>query len=155
MKSCCFTGHRQLGGKEQAIFERLCFQIECCVSAGIEEFRCGGALGFDTVAALAVLKMKEQFQQIRLVLYIPCADQDKRWSAAEQKRYREIWKRADTVHVLAERYYDGCMFVRNRSMVDGSELCIAYLKRPSGGTKMTVNYAKKQQVTVINLGDLI
>lgn len=153
MSVCCFTGHRDLGGKTRQVYDRLCLQVAACARAGYEEFRAGGALGFDTVAAMAVLETKKQYPHIRLVLYIPCRQQDSSWRPKDRERYRKIMDMADEVKVLSEQYYRGCMFVRNRALVDGSDLCIAYLKQMKGGTKMTVDYANKQQVTVMNLGD--
>ncbi len=126
--------------------------IEKLYAAGFREFRCGGALGFDTLAALEVLAYRREKEDISLVLMLPCRDQDKAWTPSQKQLYRDILERADEVRVLAEHYYRGCMFVRNRALVDGSECCIAYLTSDRGGTKMTVNYAEKQGINVINLG---
>lgn len=154
MAVCCFTGHRDLGGKDAEISKRLHLMVESCIVAGFNEFRVGGALGFDTLAAETVLKLREQYPAARLVVMVPCRDQDRAWSREQKERYHAILQTADEVKVLSETYYRGCMFARNRALVDGSELCLAYLKG-AGGTKMTVDYAKKQNVTVINIGDLI
>ncbi len=155
MSICCFTGHRQLGGKASSLRKQLDFQVQRCIDAGLTEFRCGGALGFDTLAALAVLQAKKKHPFIRLVMMIPCKDQDKGWSEENRRLYQQILQQADQVNVLAEHYYRGCMYVRNRALVDGSQICIAYLCKREGGTAMTVDYARKKQVTVINLGDLV
>ena len=45
------------------------------------------------------------------------------------------------------------MHKRNRHLVDNSSICICYLTENSGGTFYTVNYAKKQGLTVINLAE--
>lgn len=155
MSVCCFTGHRDLGGRQKAVYDRMCLQVEALAVAGFDEFRAGGALGFDTVAAMAVIKVREQYPHIRLVLYVPCKGQERSWQPKDQQRYKKIWELADEVKVLSEHYYKGCMFVRNRALVDGSDLCVAYLKEKKGGTAMTVQYAQKQKVTVINMGDLV
>ena len=156
MSACCFTGHRELP-KDQIdrIWSELMSSVEALVLAGVEEFRAGGALGVDTLAALAVLRLKEKYPHIRLVLMLPCADQDKNWSDTSRRRYEEIKLAADEVNVLAQHYYRGCMFVRNRALVDGSEYCIAYLCRPSGGARMTVDYATKQGLKIKNLGEIL
>ncbi len=155
MKAVCFTGHRDLHGREPQIYERLYMMLESCVGCGYREFRTGGAIGFDTLAARVVLALREQYPDVRLVIYVPCRDQARRWLPAQQQQYLEHLAAADEVKVLSEHYYRGCMFVRNRALVDGSELCIAYLKESGGGTKWTVDYANKQNVTVINIGELI
>jgi len=150
----CFTGHRDLPvGQTEEIRTRLYETVERLIGAGVREFRAGGALGFDTLAAATVLELKEKYPEITLVLILPCRDQDKGWSAENKERYDQIKARADEVSVLSEHYYRGCMFVRNRALVNGSDYCIAYLTSNAGGTAMTVNYAKKQNLQIINLGE--
>lgn len=46
----------------------------------------------------------------------------------------------------AEHYYRGCMFKRNRHLVDNSSVCICYLTSDHGGTAYTVRYAQSQQL---------
>lgn len=151
---CCFTGHRHIPVGEVAdIRSRLLETIEALVKQGVTEFRAGGALGFDTMAAMAVLQVRDKYPDISLVLILPCKDQDKSWREVDKLRYQEIIAHADKVQVLAEHYYRGCMFVRNRALVDGSDFCIAFLRENAGGTKMTVTYAEKQHLQIINLGE--
>ena len=42
---------------------------------------------------------------------------------------------------------------RNRALVDGSDYCVAYLTKNSGGTLYTCSYALKKGVELINLAD--
>ena len=58
---------------------------------------------------------------------------------------------SDETRVLAPNYYDGCMQVRNRYMVDRSYICVAYMARLHGGTLSTVRYAISQDVPVVNI----
>ncbi len=151
---CCFTGHRNLPSAFVAeIRDRLLKTIGFLAERGVSEFRAGGALGFDTLAALAVLEMKEKYPHISLKLILPCKDQDKGWSEADKRVYYEIIERADEVAILSEHYYRGCMFVRNRALVDGSDYCVAFLREHKGGTQMTVNYAQSKHLKIINLGE--
>lgn len=151
---CCFTGHRNLPTQEVGqIRLSLLETIESLVQKGVTEFRAGGALGFDTLAALSVLEVKERYPHISLVLILPCKDQDKGWSAANKRRYDEILERADEVKVLSEHYYRGCMYVRNRALVEDSDYCVAFLREKSGGTQMTVTYAQQKRLEIINLGE--
>ena len=39
---------------------------------GVNTFIDGGALGFDTIAAETVIEMREKYQNIKLVMYLPC-----------------------------------------------------------------------------------
>ena len=150
----CFTGHRMLPTQQICdIRTRLSETIETLIKKGVTQFRAGGALGFDTLAALTVLEIKERHPHIRLILMLPCKDQDRGWSAENKRRYQEIIGRADEVNVLSEHYYRGCMHVRNRALVNGSDYCIAFLRESTGGTKATVTYAEKQNLDIINLGE--
>jgi hypothetical protein len=65
----------------------------------------------------------------------------------------EILKAADTVDYVTERYVPSCMHARNRALVDGSDLCVAFLKENRGGTLYTCSYALKHKVELINLAD--
>ena len=52
---CCFTGHRNLPiDSMRAIYSRLGRAVRYAYDRGVREFRVGGALGFDTLAALSV-----------------------------------------------------------------------------------------------------
>ena len=65
-KTACFTGHRDIPPlKRPGIKHRLEREIERSIQAGYEYFGAGGALGFDTLAAQTVLKLKERYPDIR------------------------------------------------------------------------------------------
>ncbi len=150
--SICFTGHRHLSAAEsRTIAERLDAYLPALYRLGYRDFYCGGALGFDTLAAEAVLRMKETCPEARLILALPCSNQTDLWSDAACARYERLAYLADKTHVLSPTYYSGFMQVRNRFMVDRSRICIAYLTRMRGGTLGTVSYALDQDRTVLNL----
>lgn len=109
-----------------------------------------GALGFDTLAAQMVLDFQKQYPQIRLILVLPCTDQTSKWSPENQKRVQSILRRADKIVVLAKQYEPGCMQRRNRYLVDHSGVCVCYLTKNAGGTFYTVQYAKKNGLTVLH-----
>ena len=67
--------------------------------------------------------------------------------------YDYILNAADNVIYTSEVYTKGCMYKRNRRLVDDSSVCICWLKRLSGGTMYTVNYAKENGVKIINIVD--
>lgn len=152
-KICCFTGHRKIKtmsvSEISAKLEKVL--IELIEVENFTDFRAGGAVGFDSIAALTVLKLKERYPHIKLHLILPCADQDYRFSPLEKQIYRYTKARADSVQILQKHYTSGIMHVRNRALVDGTDLCIAFLEKLEGGTYYTVNYARKNKVKTINL----
>ena len=139
--ACCFTGHRHIPEDERSHLCAALSQIirELITVDGINTFYAGGAQGFDTLAAMAVLDARESFPEIRLAIVLPYGNHVDRWDAA------------DEVICLAERYYNGCMFIRNRYLVDHSSICISYQTKQTGGTAYTVKYASKKGVKVKNL----
>lgn len=155
-KTVCFTGHRIIPPEKRAsLSAQLLNEIQALVEDGYRYFGAGGALGFDTLAAQAVLQLRHNFPQIRLILVLPCKEQTRGWPTADADTYNEILHQADKVVYTAEHYYRGCMFKRNRHLVDNSSVCICYLTSNHGGTAYTVHYAQSQQLKVINLADTI
>ncbi len=154
VKSCSFTGHRVVPVCDrERVKKALDETIEkMIVENGVRLFITGGALGFDTSAALAVLEAKKRHPDVKLRIAIPCNNQTKGWSAAAAALYEDILEKADEKVKTGEEYTSGCMHVRNRYMIDNSDYCIAYKTRESGGTAYTVKYALEKGVEVINIG---
>ena len=152
----CFTGHRTFSRAALAQLPQLLEDtLTELIQSGYDTFRAGGALGFDTMAALKVLELKARFPHIRLHLYLPCPDQNKFWNEDEKGLYQKILARADDIHYTAQQYTNGCMLQRNREMIDGSAICIAYFDGHGGGTAYSYGYASRQGVKMINLATCI
>ena len=67
-KTCCFTGHREIAPSEFAkIKGRIREKIEALIEQGVIYYGAGGARGFDTLAAEAVLELKGKYPQIKLI----------------------------------------------------------------------------------------
>ena len=87
-QTCCFSGHRHLPKKDILhIHNLLVKHILKLIHIGVNTFICGGALGFDTLAALAVLKIRSIYPHIQLILALPISATNKR---VERKRYCSI-----------------------------------------------------------------
>lgn len=151
-KTVCFTGHRIIPENErETILKKLEDTLVDLAEMGYENFIAGGALGFDTLAEEKIIKLKNKYPKIRLVLALPCMEQTKRWTQSEKIKYEEIKRQADEIVYTSENYSRGCMFKRNRYMVDRSGVCVCYLTKESGGTAYTVKYAKSQYLIIISL----
>ena len=151
-KGCCFTGHRRISPQTaSALSVQLDGLLVQLLSEGIREYYCGGALGFDTLAEEAVLRLREREPSVRLHLILPCTDQDARWSPSDRRRYAELLELADDVEYAADSYSEGCFFERNRRLVDYSTVCCAYLTHSGGGTDYTVRYARQREKRLILL----
>ena len=155
-QTCCFTGHRIIpSGMEQKLFRVTEKVVENAIKSGYRCFGVGGALGFDTIAALVVLKLRESYPSIKLILVLPCLNQTRGWSAGDIEIYENIKKQADKVVYTSKEYTRGCMHKRNRHLVNNSSLCICYLTEEKGGTYYTVKYAQENQLAVVNVVELL
>ena len=151
-KTCCFTGHRQIPSEERAeITDRLERVIASLYQKGILYYGAGGALGFDTLAAQTVLRLRESYPGMKLILVLPCLTQTRGWRPEDVAEYERIKAQADKIVYTTQQYTRGCMHKRNRHLVDNSGVCVCYLTGNSGGTAYTVHYARKQGLHVINI----
>ena len=152
----CFTGHRNIAAEHSAMISTMLDQIlRTLIRHGAVHFYTGGALGFDTVSALAVLKLKGEFPNIKLHLILPCKNQTQMWSEENRRVYDMILTQANSVEYVQEHYTSYCMHERNRRLVDSADICVAYCEHSGGGSAYTVSYALKQEKEVINLADLL
>ena len=150
--TCCFTDHRGIPAEmEQYLTGRITDGINYLYSHNVRTFLTGGAVGFDVLAAKAVLKCRESRSDIRLIVVMPCQDQTRGWSQRDIDVHELINRLADGVICLSENYYKGCMHQRNRVLVDNSSTCICYLTQANGGTAYTVDYAQGKGLSVFNL----
>lgn len=133
------------------LWERCEDVVSALYDQGFRDFICGGATGFDTLAASCVAGLRARCPGMRLILALPCEDQSRNWTETDQSLYTDLLERADCAVFLAEHYYPGCMLVRNRYMVDHAAYCVAYLDGHRGGTSGTVRYALQRGLPVLNL----
>lgn len=152
--TCCFTGHRSVPADALSrVVDRLVARIRQLYAEGYRRFITGGAIGFDTLAARALIVLKREYPDLHFTMMIPCADQDARWTAAQRAEYARHKAAADEVIILAERYFDGCMQKRNAAMVGASSAVIAFVTRPRSGTGQTVRLAKSAGARVFNVAE--
>ncbi len=153
--AACFTGHRKIPFMQiHTIKKNLKKVIVSLIKQGYCFFGVGGALGFDTIAAQTILDLKQDHPQIKLILVLPCPSQADHWREKDKTIYEEVKAKADKVVYIAQEYTRGCMFARNRHLVDNSSVCICYLTERSGGTAYTVEYALKKGLKTINLAKI-
>ena len=154
INAVCFTGHRSIP-RQDALYipGKLKKKLEELIDRGAYRFRAGGAVGFDTVAALCVLELKEKYPHIKLELILPCRDQTRNWGDNDKRIYNYILSKASTVEYITDTYTGWCMHERNRRLVNESQVCLAYLTHGGGGTAYTFGFALEQGLEVINIGE--
>ena len=155
-ETCCFTGHRNIPAElYQSVKKALRNELLKVYADGVRNFIAGGALGFDMICAETVLALKETHEDITLTLAIPCHGHDAKWKESSKNELSRITKLADEVVYVSEHYAKGCMFRRNRYMVDRSCVCISYCTKSTGGSRYTVNYALSSGIEVTELSTML
>lgn len=148
VKTCAFSGHRILPRDfDFLLMDRV---IRNLLLMGCRRFLCGMAQGFDLYAAESVLANRKEYP-VQLVACIPCGTQSENFSEHSLIRYRKILEECDEKIIFSQDYYAGCMQQRNRYLVDNCDVLLTFLRRKSGGTYYTVNYAKRQGKKLIEL----
>lgn len=145
-RSCCGFGHRvMLMDVEKPLRETLERLVE---DRGVRVFYTGGMGEFDELFTRTVRSMKREFPSLRLVLVAPYLTErlnlDKAFYEAQ---YDEILIPAelDGVHPKA------AIGLRNRWMVDRSDIVIAALHRDFGGAADAVRYAESAKKEIIRM----
>ena len=155
-KTCCFSGHRKI---PSTLISDICIETEKAIETLIKEGYCyfgsGGALGFDTIAAISVIKLRKKYPFIRLILVLPCLSQTRNWRFEDKQIYEKIKNSADKVVYVSKQYTNDCMHLRNRHLVNNSSACICFLTEQQGGTAYTVSYAKDNGLRIINIADVL
>lgn len=156
-KRCAFAGHRPQKlpfGFDEADPRCVAFKeavkeaIEALIGEGYAHFLSGGALGMDLFAAEAVLELQQKYPWIILEMVSPFDAQAAKWARAYQLRRDRLFAAADIVTATGHAYTKGCMFRRNRYLVDNADLLLAAYTGQPGGTAMTVDYARKSGIQV-------
>lgn len=155
-ETCCFTGHREIPTElYPSIKKALKKELLKAYAYGIRSFIAGGALGFDMICAETVLELKETYEDITLTLAIPCRGHDAKWNESSKNQLSRITELTDEVVYISEQYAKGCMFRRNRYMVDRSCICISYCTKSRGGSRYTVDYALSSGIEVTELSTML
>lgn len=154
---CFFTGHRILSNIDKGLLQKRIEELIIKFEAdGVYEFFAGGALGFDYIAGLAVLAVKEIKPHICLRLFLPCYGSERKWTDKEKYQFNLLKARCDSFqYVTEDEYESGCMQRRNQHMADMCGTCVAFCKRENSGTAKTIEYALEAGCRVINLAEEI
>lgn len=157
-RRCAFTGYRpakmpfgydELDPRCIDFKKRLTGTILMLIDQGYSHFLSGGAMATDIFAAEAVLELKERYPHITLEMVSPFDGQADRWNSVYRARHDELFDLADVVTVVSHDYTRNCMFLRNRYLVTNADLLVAAFDGQEGGTKMTVEMARREGVQVL------
>lgn len=145
---CCFTGHRprKLPVDEVTLCSALDREIDLAIRDGYTTFISGMAMGVDIMGAELVIRRKEHIHSLHIIAACPYPGSGARWSSDWQDRYHSVLKQADIVRYISNSYWEGCFQKRNEWLVNHSNLVIAVYCGCPGGTRNTIEYAKRMTV---------
>ena len=147
-----FFGHRQI---ENALdVER---KLEAKISELIQtkqyiEFLVGREGEFDILAASVVKRVKKHmdYGNCSLDLVLPYMKAEFR---DNEKDFLDYYDDVEICEQSAKAHYKSAMQIRNRAMVDRSDLVICCIQRKSGGAYKTVRYAERIGKQILYLHD--
>ena len=84
----------------------------------------------------------------RLVLVLPYMRAEYR---NNEKSYLDYYDEVEICEESAKAHYKSAIQVRNRNMVDRSDLVVCCIQHKSGGAYKTVRYARREGKVVVNI----
>ena len=145
-----FFGHRYIDNPFR-IEERLDEEIRRLLS-GHEyvDFLVGRDGEFDQFASSAVLRVRKQYgdDNSSLILVLPYARAE---YLNNEESYHDYYSDVEISYAASVAHPKAAIQIRNREMVDRADLVLCCIEREKRGAWQTVQYAIKQDKTVINL----
>lgn len=154
---CAFAGYRPAKmpfGYDETCDSCVTFKrdihdkIEELIGKGYAHFLSGGAQGFDTFAAEAVLDLQKEYPWILLEMVSPFDAQAEKWDSSYRLRHDKLFQAADIVTVTSHEFTKSCLFRRNHYLVDNADLLLAAYDGQPGGTAMTCAYARQTGIPI-------
>lgn len=148
---CCFTGHRpdKLKISEERLAVLLEDEIRRAIGNGFTTYITGMAKGTDLVAAEIVLRLREQDKRLKLICALPHPGFGLHWGGGWTERFQRVLAQADLERTICSSFSYASYQARNEWMVRHSGLVIAVFNGERGGTKNTLDYARKIDVPSI------
>lgn len=149
----CLFGHRRIDEPAiveeglRAVIEEIIDEHECV------EFLVGREGEFDLLASSVIkdIKRRKDCPDYSLTLVMPYMKAD---FLNNQEAYEDYYDSVELCEEASATHPKSAIKVRNRCMVDCSDLCIFYVTSTKGGAYQTIKYAKSCGCKAINLGDI-
>ena len=145
-----FFEHRQIDNVfviEQCLQEVI---KELLISQEYVEFLVGRDGEFDQLVASTVRRCKQTIRDDNsaLVLVLPYATAEYR---NNELSFHEYYDEVEICTEAAEHHFKSAHQIRNRFMVDRSDLVVFCVEHNLGGAYQTMQYAKKSNTNIVNL----
>jgi len=148
----CFFGHREV--ERAAEIESKLDQLlhDLITQKQYVEFLIGRDGEFDLLAASSIRRAVKQYGygNTSIILVLPYMKAKYR---DNKQYYLSYYDEVEICSESSDAHYKSAIQVRNRSMVDRSDLVVCCIQHKNGGAYSTMQYAKKQGKQVRNLAD--
>lgn len=147
-----FFGHRRIDDVvrlEEALEEVICRLLW---EKEYVEFLVGRDGDFDLLVASTIRRCKRNVRDDNsaLVWVLPYPTAELR---DNEESFRNYYDEIEICDSSAGKHFKAAIQIRNRNLVDRSALAVFCVERESGGAYQTLQYAKKKDIPMINLGE--
>lgn len=146
----CFFGHRQIDEfrlvehKVEELIDKLLNEHEYV------EFLVGRDGEFDQLVTSAILRCRKRLDMANcsITWVMPYLKSD---YIKDRESYDSYYDSVEVCEHSANAHPKAAIQIRNRAMVDRSDLCVFYVTHKGGGAYQTLRYAEKADANIINL----
>lgn len=147
-----FFGHREI--ERPSEIERRLDKLlhEIITQKEYAEFLIGREGEFDLLASSAIKRAVKAYScgNTHFTLVLPYMKAE---YANNKKNFLEYYDEIDICCESAEAHYKSAIQIRNRILVDRSDLVVCCIQHKGGGAYKAIQYAEKQGKNIINLAD--
>ena len=142
-----FFGHRRID-KFREIEERLVPILkELILTKEYVEFYIGRNGDFDEFVASVIKRVQKQLDRDNNVMILTLP-----YTVKDIEYYEDYYDEIVIPDAIGKAHPKGAITLRNKWMVEESDLVVCYVERESGGAYSAVKYAKKLNKRVVNIG---
>lgn len=147
-----FFGHRDFYAHHKCEIKLESILRELVNTKEYVDFLVGRNGEFDTFVSSVIRRTKKDVwdanSSLVLVLPYPTAEY-----TDNQQYFEEYYDEIEISEKASLSHFKSAMQVRNKEMVDRSDLVICYVEHNRGGAYQTIEYARKQNKRIINLAE--
>lgn len=147
-----FLGHRcfEITSEIENRLEELLYNL--ITQKEYVEFLIGRDGDFDILVSTAIRKAIRSYDygNTHFSLVLPYMKSEYRDNKDD---YLEYYDEIEICTESANAHYKSAIQVRNRNMVDRSDLVVCCIQHTSGGAYKTIQYAEKQGKKIVNIAD--
>ena len=145
-----FFGHRSIerASEVENRFDKLLHEL--IAQKEYVEFLIGRDGEFDLLASAAIKRAVREYGygNTHFTLVLPYMKAEYR---DNEKEYLDYYDEVEVCAESADAHPKAAIQIRNRKMVDRSDLVVCCIQHKSGGAYKTIQYAEKQDKHIINL----